>query len=186
MRKASLNLSVNAIVIFVLAFAMLGVGLTFTGLIRENVTGATKDIIPKSDFKNPPTAQNPITITDELTIKRGAKKKVDLGFYNKDAGTAQSVQLGIRQCLKDDGTEMTELPNVVSPVANVDASDWKGFKVIIDVGSSEAVEDAYTSGDYVCTFSAYKSGDSPDPGISDPATSGYIFNEKQIFMSITS
>lgn len=184
MKNASLNLSVNAIVVFVLAFAMLGVGLMFTGIIREKVVESTKGIVPKKDFSNPPSASNPLTISDQLTIKRGAKKNINLGFYNKGSGTATDVKLGVRQCLSDDGDEISVVPSVVSPSSEVPPSDWKAFKIILDLSDSN-VKEQYTSGTYVCTFSAYKGGAEPDPEVGS-GTAGYIYDEKQIFMKVTS
>ncbi|MGM5482795.1 MAG: hypothetical protein ACQESF_05005 [Nanobdellota archaeon] len=185
-KVASLNLSVNAIVVFVLAFAMLGVGLMFTGIIREKMVESTKGIVPKDDFKNPPSASDPITISNDVTLKRGAKKNIDLGFYNDGSGTANDVKLGVRECLNDQGDKLSEVPNVVSPASSVPASDWKAFKIILDMGSSDEVESTYSAGTYVCTFSAYRSGASPDPEITSVSSSGYIYQEKQIFLTITS
>lgn len=185
--RASLNLSVNAIVVFVLAFAMLGVGLTFTSLIRENVMESTEGIIPNEEFENPPSSSEPLTISDELTMERGDKENLGLGFYNKDAGTARNVKLGISKCLNEDGETMDgKVPDVVSPVNDVPPSDWRAFKIIVEADAED-----FPPGDYVCTFSAFNGGNeggvnTPDSELEDSDTEGYVFYEKQFFLTITS
>ena len=66
-RRAALNLSVEAIIIFVLAFAMLGVGLFITDLLREGASKGIQEALGTlEDLGEKPTAQKPITgITKE-------------------------------------------------------------------------------------------------------------------------
>ena len=83
-KNASLNLSVNAIVVFVLAFSMLGVGLYVTNLIRENVGSGIISVVNIQDLKSPPSPEDPITISREVSLKKGKETKLDLGYYNKE------------------------------------------------------------------------------------------------------
>jgi len=182
-KKASLNLSVNAIVVFVLAFAMLGVGLYVTNLIRESVGGGVMEVVNLQDLKNPPSAEDPITISREVTLKKGKEIKLDIGYYNKNGQMAEGAQLGISECIDPMGSSVpftgdlnNDLLLVVSPRSNVGASEGKGFKIrIVDN------DNGLVTGTYVCTMFAY----------SQDITSGWgsfddPYESKQFFLNVVS
>jgi hypothetical protein len=114
MKKGSLNLSVNAIIIFVLAFAMLGVGIFVTSQLKNIGTGGldkARELI--NAIEEDPTADKPLVgISKSLTIP--AKKKMDMAIklYNKDTtGYLETVAV-IDNC-KDTTTGDTKSHTVV-------------------------------------------------------------------------
>jgi hypothetical protein len=199
-KRASLELSVNAIVIFVLAFSMLGVGLYVTNLIRENVGSGITSVVNIQDLKSPPSAEDPITISREVTLKKGKEIKLDIGYYNKETREAANAKIGISQCISPDGTDIpfekqagAETTNsilVVSPTANVGASEGKGYKIKLADNSDNADDDfKLITGSYVCTMIVYDSvGGSYNDGWGEFPTegNGNPYEEKQFFLNVVS
>lgn len=188
-KKADLSLSVNAIVVFVLAFSMLGVGLYVTNLIRENVGSGITSVVNIQDLKSPPSAEDPITISREVTLKKGKEIKLDIGYYNKNTEEATDARLGISSCISPSGEELaletggadktTDYLLFVSPKATIGASEGKGYKVKIVDNSKETGTDLIT-GSYVCTMVAFNP-DSTDVGSLDNP-----YEEKQFFLNVVS
>lgn len=170
MKKGSLELSVNAIVIFVLAFAMLGVGLYIVNLVRENVGPEIIDATHLNQLKNPPSAENSITIPQEVTLKKGDEAKQEIAYYNKEARIANNAKIGISSCITPDNTEImfeksegsddTNPLMVISPKGNVGSSEAGVYKIKI-VDNSKKTDEKYklTTGTYVCTLIVYNGGD---------------------------
>jgi hypothetical protein len=171
-KRSSLSLSVNAIVVFVLAFAMLGVGLWFVNEIRKGLGDTTGDVFDISDLKNPPTSDNPITISENINLKRGGSVELDVGFYNVRAQDVADATVGIKECVYNnedqpggsasekvpDGTDPavpSQLPSITSPSTTVKASEGAGFKIIM---KEKGKLIAGTT--YVCSLCIYKRGGS--------------------------
>src|SRR3989338_7088467 len=81
-KKGDLSLSVNAIVVFVLAFSMLGVGLFVVNLIKEKVSAGVERAGNLDDLKILPTSDNPLIVDEEIKVKNKKLTKLDIGFYN--------------------------------------------------------------------------------------------------------
>ncbi|MFH1072197.1 MAG: hypothetical protein V1743_02095 [Nanoarchaeota archaeon] len=97
-KRGSLSLSVNAIVVFILAFAMLGVGLFFINTIREKLTQGAVGVFDINQLKNPPTSDRPIVIPNEVTIKKMKKANLEIGYYNKGANEVTGAHPIIIEC----------------------------------------------------------------------------------------
>ena len=81
-KKASLNLSINAIVVLILAITMLGLGL---GFIRSMFKGATSKLagaIESTSLKNPADSNTPLTIDRQISIKANTDERIEIGYYN--------------------------------------------------------------------------------------------------------
>lgn len=154
-KKGSLELSANAIVIFVLAFVMLGVGLFITNLLKERAAEAIEGSFGSLEgLKQQPDAINTITVPDTISIKRGSKLKLEVGFYNKRNADISSARMKITQCIDEDeiiydGSSVeTPLPAVTSSVGTVPASSGESFKLDIKLKDT-----GYPPGTYICTLS---------------------------------
>jgi hypothetical protein len=168
-KKGSLDLSVNSIIVFVLAFAMLGVGLYFTNMIKDRIAGGTIKVLDLNDLKNPPDASNTITVPNDVTIKRNKPLNLDIGFYNKANTQAEMATIGIKGCLDDQQNNVTlNVPTISSPSENVDSTSGKGFKVIL-------TEKGLNQGTYICTMYVYKAGDK-----------NTVYDTKQFFLTVAS
>lgn len=155
-KVAGLNISVNAIVVFVLAFAMLGVGITFINMIREEMIGGLGDIVPEEELENPATAQTPLTIDSEITVGQNDEERIDVGFYNTLASTQEDVDLEIVECVAGGGDtedmDDADLPEIHSPSATVEGGESTAFSAVIEP------EDGPPLGTYLCTIELQDDG----------------------------
>lgn len=82
-KKAALELSVNAIVILILAITMLGLGLGFVRGMFGKTSGQFEELIGAEQEPPTPTGSNPITLSRENVITQANKKVVlKVGFFN--------------------------------------------------------------------------------------------------------
>ena len=87
-KKGSLNLSVNAIVVLILAITMLGLGLGFMKGMFGKVSGKIDAAIDSADLKNPPSLDDPLTIsTKTITINRGGSGDVQVAYLNTNVSS---------------------------------------------------------------------------------------------------
>ena len=87
-KKASLNLSINAIVVLILAITMLGLGLTF---MRNIFGGATKEFtkvsgeVEKQMIEQMKESTNVVSLSrPKIAIKVGEKEQIFLGLKNDE------------------------------------------------------------------------------------------------------
>lgn len=149
--KASLSLSVNAIVVFVLAFALLSVGLFFTNLVKDRIAEGALRAVDLNELKNPPSSDNPITIPSQVDIKRGKERRdLQIGFYNKANVIAQQATLRISKCVDSDRNQVEpdSIPKLAAVSIDVDSNSGVGFPVILK-------EQKLDQGTYICTLEVY-------------------------------
>ena len=180
-KKGDLSLSVNAIVVFVLAFAMLGVGLFLVQLIKGQAATVTEKAFDIKLLEEKPDATRTIIFPDTLRLAPGGTEKPVSGFYNiglvetdadtfplitnckaggKDVSAADSTY-----CTAGTKNEANCLPKVSGSVGVVPRAKGVGFKVII------TDQDKLSSGTtYICDFvitSAIKSAETTGPNYYD-------------------
>jgi len=91
-KKGSLSLSVNAIVIFVLAFAMLGFGLFIIQKLQGQTDSWTDKAFDMDDFSTPPSSKNPIVFSESLSFKPTGGKPMGVAVYNSGGTELSSVK----------------------------------------------------------------------------------------------
>jgi hypothetical protein len=156
-RKASLELSVNAIVVLVLAITMLGLGIAFTkGKFAEL---GSKIEIPEPDY--PATADDPIVLpANEITVSSTKDTIFSVNVYN-DGTVGSSTSVTIAGACSCPGTE----PSLKAVSQTIPVGEYKTFKVISSGGSS---------GDTcLCTLTAHEKTDETN-----------ILAEKQITLKV--
>ncbi len=186
-KKGALSLSVNAIIVFVLAFAMLGVGLTVTNLLSEKVTGGIANLPTDELVIQQPSSTDPITLPQNIDLKRNGEEKLQFGFYNKNPTTASLATVGIVECKYSTGTgtgalTAEEIPLILSTSQDVDASDAAGYLIAIQ-------DQGLSAGTYVCTLVIYNGDttlyvdafDAYSKRTDDPTP---IYGQEQFFLNI--
>ncbi|MEM4260661.1 MAG: hypothetical protein QXG00_05485 [Candidatus Woesearchaeota archaeon] len=137
-KKAALELSVNAIVILIMAIAVLGLAL---GFIRSQLNKIDFDV--QAPDPETPTAQIPITYSLEKgTISPGGSLEMKIKIFNGGQNTV-SVQPNIN-CPTNNpisGTIQKGSPQNIQP------QSFKMFLLVAPISSS-------ASGSYVCTITA--------------------------------
>ena len=160
-KKASLNLSVNAIVILVLAVVLLGLALAFIRGMFGKMTSKMGEIVDITQIEAKPTPDTPITIPNKITVKQGGNVQVQVGFYNRKGGTLSDVTLNITSCVDESGNSLTQLPTISAPkVDSIDAGKATGFNAIF---SLKNVADTMTTGNiYICQLSVTSNGEAQE------------------------
>lgn len=185
-KVAGLNISVNAIVVFVLGFAMLGVGIAFINMIREELIGSVGDVVPTEELDNPATAQNPVTIPREISVPANGDTRQMIGFYNTMTSIAEDATVGISDCVGTGGLDNLNqapdheggyaVPGIDSPITDVDPTEGTGFSVVINAPYGAE------TGTYICTLIVYDSNE----GNLDPTAGGLdIYESESFYLEVT-
>ena len=83
-KRASMQLSINAIVILVMAMAVLGLGLAMVrGLLGDGVT-RLEDAIDGVNLQQTATSGEPLANINTLSVQRGSTTSVFISYYNED------------------------------------------------------------------------------------------------------
>ena len=148
MKKGSLSLSVNAIVIFVLAFAMLGFGLFVINMLQGEIGRVVPDILDRDSWDSPPNSENPIAFKGTFNFKPDSENTMGIGFYNRDQEADDFDPNGFLTCSPQlentaDNNKYIQLDTLSQ---NIQGRAWAPFEVRVIVGS--AVEEKT----YICNI----------------------------------
>ncbi len=134
-KKASLQLSINAIVVLVMAMVVLGLGLTFVrGLFGQGGDQLGKTI-SNNDLKNPASAEIPLTIDNHIKVKLGKSSTLSVGYYNSGSSgeevfaTGAQLATNVIGCYNEDGAQAVF--RLSSPGAEVNAGEAAGYEVSV-------------------------------------------------------
>ena len=132
-KKASLNLSINAIVILILAITMLGLGLAF---MKNIFGGATEEFtkvggeVEKQMIEQMKSSKEVVQLSRaSLDLKRGEKDQIFIGLSNNGKGQS-SLVLNMRFEKKAESDSMATSTSDFSPYGNdgtVIGAEWKSI-----------------------------------------------------------
>jgi hypothetical protein len=150
-KKGSLELSINAIVILVLAITMLGLGLAFTkGMFSKF---SSKLSVPEPDI--PATADDPVvTSSDSIQITKGKETAFSANFYNDNFGSDPII--GKLYCSEGGGAAALV---ACSSAQKVPAAEDKGYQFIIPIKDPAGNPQLAKSANRVCTLGFAKEAD---------------------------
>ena len=154
-KKAALNLSVQAIVVLVIAFVVLGLALTLTRYIFSMAQEKAATAIDVIEFEQKPTSDNTITLPKTVNIGSGDSKQIDIGIYNAAGADYAAATLNITQCIyTTTGSPVTDLPVITAISQKIERSKAGGFRTYLttDLGA----------GNYICVLSVMDGGDVKD------------------------
>lgn len=125
MKKGSLQLSINAIVVLVLAITMLGMGLAFTkGKFAEL---GNKIEVPEPDY--PATQDDPVVFAvDQLKVRKDDTVRFSVNFYNDgDSGSYYP-------CVQNSSGYAISGTDAVLQGQTVNTGEYETFRVILNSG----------------------------------------------------
>jgi hypothetical protein len=148
-KKADLSLSTNAIVVLIIAITILGLALGFTRSIFNNLGKKIGDVSGQTKIDNPPTIENPMTLTtDQMDVRKGDGFDLKVGFFNHyDNSMPASVRL--ITCLDSEGNDEATTGNIKLTIAGVRTVDVNA--IVIFAGRIN-VDKATPTADYACTL----------------------------------
>ncbi|MBS3142696.1 hypothetical protein J4464_04905 [Candidatus Woesearchaeota archaeon] len=123
-KKADLGLSIQAIVIIILAITLLGLGLTFVRQFIGKGSESLSGIFDAAELENPATSLTPLTLPKEVNLRSGGKVIVDIGFYCNSPGPCTTAQPHIVE--SGTGTEV-DCPGKGTYTAGSVTCDIKGL-----------------------------------------------------------
>lgn len=176
----ALNLSVEAIIVFVLAFAMLGVGIFVTDQLRVIGTQGvetSQEIL--ASIEESPTAEKPIVGIKKagLNLPATEKELLDIGYYNGGTQTAELATVLIDECKSTTTGEVSSYKNngeypvtAVASSSDVSPSTATGFKVAFKNNNLVSGET------YICKLFIIQEG--------YPSTTSTIYEETTFFLNI--
>ncbi len=172
-RKGSMQLSIEAIIILVIAMVLLGLGISF---IRTFFAQGEETLMQPFDaiqFGCSPDSQSPITISpSEPEVKSGGQIRPKICVYaNKPAELGNEVQLSITECrgIEAAGGENTLVPELIAVKQPISRTEIGGFNTIL---SAKQGGQDLPVGTYICTLSA-------------DTLSGENLGTKQVTISVT-
>ena len=134
-KRASLNLSINAIVILILAFSMLGLGLAFIRGMFQKMEDRAGGALGVEQLINPPTRNNVmVTQPADTAMRAREQKSILIGFlntYGDDASCGLSVAASAGCVISTDLAYSTGARNVVSDEISI-------WKIIVPSGLNAA------------------------------------------------
>lgn len=139
--KRGLELSINTIIILIIAIVFLGIVLGFVTGVFGDLTTRLKGF-PTLEIE--PTAKEPITFIPSV-IERGKENKMTIGFYNNEqADLSASVLLQIK-------CEGISAVAIKSSGLSIPVGSWKNYAALISVPADTP------SGQHSCTMTISKS-----------------------------
>ncbi len=157
-KKGDLSLSVNAIVILVIAVIFLGLAIGFTTKMLRTSSESLLPAIENVDISTPADSEHPIRMDGTLSIKSGSQKPFGISFYNKKSTDASDAVPYI-QC-SSDGTDKfdsttTKKIKFIALKTTVAPHALQNFKAILDAGTTSG--SAMDTKTYLCTLMIAKS-----------------------------
>ncbi|HLP79457.1 MAG TPA: hypothetical protein VK158_02385 [Acidobacteriota bacterium] len=184
MRKiGSISLSMNAIVVVVLAFVMLGLGLTIASKVGGIADRQLNNADAILDIGKKATSSDPITL-QKLNIKRGDSTEELIGFYNAEDISLDNAIPQITKCIGDAGTvetDVNKLPIATTLPQAVQPSQGIGFSVKFKFKGTTAA-DSLSVGSYICEIAFCDLG----PTAAGTCTPTNIKETKQITLTVSS
>ncbi len=157
-KKADLSLSINSIVILILAITVLGLGLTFIRGLFKQAEAKTQSAFEATKLKKVPTSEEPISVDSPITMNPSNKKTIEIGIYNPQTGDPEQATLtGVKpdlvatDCVNSEGTkvENTNADWFKLAAASIDIPprEARGFPAILTIGNANIDT-------YICTIKA--------------------------------
>ncbi len=139
-KKGSLELSVNAIVILIIALAILGLVIGFAVSKFRDLADDFEDDGQKTPEA---TSQDPITLpggANKITLEKGKDKSFEISVYNSgNTAIDPKANLALTCSPSDVGSDIFE-----TPTTNIDAGQIKSVPILAKVASDDSV------GQYSC------------------------------------
>jgi len=119
-KKGDLSLSMNAIVILILAITLLGLGLTFMRGLFKTMTSKVQEAVSAQELVSPPTEDTQLTVApSEFNLRSGSAAKAVVAFMSTDPATS-GVQCTLGPCTCKVGTASS--CTIDDPIYNADTA----------------------------------------------------------------
>jgi hypothetical protein len=149
-----MQLSIEAIIILVIAFTLLGFGIVFVKNVFTKAGGSVDTQLGQAtSVCNTANGNNPI-IPDGFEVEQGGNTKQDVCVFNNAANPITSGQLKALGCIDPAGNPVTDVDTIkfISAPLDVTRGDAKTLKTTV------AIKPATPLGTYICNVQFEQSG----------------------------
>lgn len=146
-KKAGMELSINAIVILIIAMVVLGIAILFVRGMFGKIGERVGREIAKGEIAVPATPETPLTIDKEILISKAElKKNVEISVYNPLSNDVSDVRLNL-SCVNSTGGNVPSNKIIVAvPPFNIPKNTYVGYTAILTME-----EDVATLGEsFIC------------------------------------
>ncbi|MBU0460806.1 MAG: hypothetical protein KJ597_04925 [Nanoarchaeota archaeon] len=165
-KKASLNLSIQAIVIVVIAFVVLGLGLGFVKGTFKDITSTTKDVqskIKEQILEDMRTSGKKLSASQEVHLERGEETTENIGIVNTGTSTGKfGVYMEVIKQQTPDGDTITDQDLIAKEISffyndlvDKELSPTAGDVIPITISAGRSA-----SGTYLSKVTVYSGDDS--------------------------
>ena len=149
-KRGGMELSINAIVILIIALTVLGLIIGFVrGFLREKCAE-----VVTLEVREPATPEVPLKITKTVNIPFKSSAEADVSFYNRGT-SAVNVVVNISGCLSAEGNFTTaESKGAVTRALPIEVKPGKvkSFNITINAGTDDVIWKGETL--HICTLNA--------------------------------
>ena len=150
MKKGSMELGVNAIVILIIALAILGLGIAFVTNLFGSGSEKLGSIINNADLPIHANPSEPVKFeTNDLSIKKGKRDHIKISVYNNGFATdSDNIDLSLSNCKDSSNNDASSLISLAAPSQKIILGSDGGYSVVF------TVDDGATPNSYICTLEA--------------------------------
>jgi len=138
-KKAGMELSINAIVILIIAMVVLGIAILFVRGMFGKLGERVGREIAKGEIATPATPENPLTVDKEISISKAElKKSIDISVYNSLSTDASNVKLNI-SCVNSTGGDVPTNKIVLATAPlSIPKNSYVGYRAILSINEDIA------------------------------------------------
>ncbi|MBW3022492.1 hypothetical protein KY308_00105 [Candidatus Woesearchaeota archaeon] len=131
-KKGGMELSINAIVILIIAMVVLGIAILFIrGLFAKSGEKLTT-AISSQELKNPATPDTPLVADREVLISRSnPTKTIVLSVFNSATQQAKEVQVGMSDCVSSEGELGSANYSLRTVKQDIAQNTYVGYQAIV-------------------------------------------------------
>jgi hypothetical protein len=156
-KKGGMELSINAIVILIIAMVVLGIGILFIRNLFAKSGEKLTTAISSQEIKNPATPETPLVADREVNIQMSKPTKtIILSVFNPSVNTASGVNVSMSNCVAGISTLKNDASGYSFKTAlqDIPANRYVGYQAIVTFNASQLS----TDDTIVCKLMAFETG----------------------------
>ncbi|MBR9700247.1 hypothetical protein GOV11_00065 [Candidatus Woesearchaeota archaeon] len=153
-RRGSMQLSIEAIIILVIAMVLLGLAIAFIQNFFKTGTDKLQEPFDALEFGCDPTQGRPITTSPtDIELKSGTQMNLKICVYA--TAEAPKANVDLAGCRSTNPLYLETEPTLLTTSQYIKRTEIGGFNTVLTAVNSENSNDALGVGTYICTLRSY-------------------------------